>query len=71
MRSYCYTSQKASGFSVDQAFDCQVFTLDRAKMVIGKNRTAPGKCFDWQSRSFCLFLVPANTRDGRFGMEKL
>jgi hypothetical protein len=71
MRSYCDTSQKASSFSVDQAFDCHLFALDGGKIVIGKNRTTPGKCFDWQSRSFCLFLVPANTCDGRLGMEKL
>src|ERR1700760_3609842 len=69
LRSNRYTSQKAFRFSVDQAFDYHVFALDRGKIVIGKNRTAPGKCFDWQSRSFCLFLVPANTCDWRLGME--
>jgi hypothetical protein len=42
MRSYCYTSQEASRFSVNQAFDYHVFALDGGKIVIGKNRTAPG-----------------------------
>jgi hypothetical protein len=43
MRSYRYTAQKASGFSVDQAFNGHVFSFNGAKIIIAKNRAAPGK----------------------------
>ena len=70
MRADCYTSQKAFRFSVDQAFDCHVVTLDGGKIVVGEERTAPGNSLKWQSLNSRLFLGPADTGDRRLCVEK-